>query len=84
MTNTLTTNEWHRVTINKPWVKRLVLVRLSDGKNDVAYWNGMYWCTQGGRPYHNDGADITHFYIFERFIPTEYESQPTKERERFF
>ena len=65
----VTTNEWLDTEHNKPWVKRMVLVRLSDGGYDVAYWNGIYWSTQGGRPYHNDGADITHFYIFERFIP---------------
>jgi hypothetical protein len=47
-------------------VKRMVLVRTADNAYDVAYWNGMYWCTQGGRPYHKDGDRITHFYIFER------------------
>ncbi len=73
MSNTITTNEWHRADGNKPWLKRLVLVRLSDGNSDLAYWNGMYWCTQGGRPYHSDGADITHFYIFERYISREEE-----------
>lgn len=62
----ITTNEWHDAKLNKPWVKRMVLVRTADNAYDVAYWNGMYWCTQGGRPYHKDGDRITHFYIFER------------------
>ena len=69
----ITTNEWHDATLKKPWVKRMVLVRTADNAYDVAYWNGMYWCTQGGRPYHNDGADITHFYIFERLTPKSFE-----------
>ena len=69
----ITTNEWHDATIKKPWVKRMVLIRLSDGSYDIAYWGGIYWCTQCGRPYHNDGADITHFYIFERLIPKSFE-----------
>lgn len=73
MSNTITTNEWHDATQKKPWVKRMVLVRTADGKYDVAYWGGIYWCTQCGRPYHNDGGDITHFYIFERLIPAKYE-----------
>ena len=50
MSNTITTNEWHDATQKKPWVKRMVLVRTADNAYDVAYWNGMYWCTQGGRP----------------------------------
>lgn len=67
-TPSLTTNEWHPADSNKPWVNRKVLVRLSDGSFDVACWNGIYWSTQCGRPYHKDGADITHFYIFQNGI----------------
>lgn len=67
----LLTNEWTDARLRKPWVKRLVLVRLNDGVVDIAYWNGMYWCTQGGRPYHGGADVITHFYIFERYMPQE-------------
>ena len=73
MSNTITTNEWHDATQKKPWAKRMVLVRLSDGSYDIAYWNGIYWSTQGSRPYHKDGADITHFYIFERLTPKSFD-----------
>ena len=69
----VTTNEWLPASGEKPWMKRNVLVRLSDNTYDVAYWCGMYWCTQGGKPYHCDGAYITHCYIFERLIPKSYE-----------
>jgi len=67
--NQLITNEWIDAKRWKPWVKRMVLIRLADRGYDIAYWNGVYWCTQGGRPYHEDGNEITHFYIFERYIP---------------
>ena len=63
----VTTNEWLPASGEKPWMKRNVLVRLSDNTYDVAYWCGLYWSTQSGKPYHNDGAEITHFYIFEKF-----------------
>lgn len=69
----ITTNEWHDATQKKPWVKRMVLVRTADNAFDVAYFNGMYWCTQGGRPYHKDGDYITHFYIFERLTPKSFD-----------
>lgn len=61
----MTTNEWIDATKRKPWAMRNVLVRLDNGRMDVAYWNGKVWLTQGGSPYR---GDITHFYIFERYI----------------
>lgn len=72
MKDEIVTNEWQDANLCKPWARRRVLVRLSDGSYDVAYWCGMYWCTQCGRPYHNDGGNITHFYIFDRLIPKDY------------
>lgn len=67
---TIMTNEWMDATVRKPWAMRNVIVRLSNGRYDVAYWNGIYWCTQCGMPYK---GDITHFYVFERLVPKSYE-----------
>lgn len=64
------TNEWIDAANQKPWTMRNVLVRLDNGRMDVAYWNGDHWCTQCGTSYH---AEITHFYVFERLIPKEHE-----------
>ena len=68
----ITTNEWIDATKQKPWAMRLVLVRHSDDTKGIAYWNGTVWLTQGGSPYR---GDITHFYVFERYIPHEDEAE---------
>lgn len=65
------TKTWMSASGIKPWPNRVVLVRLSDGSVDVAKWNGLYWSTQNGRPYRYDGGEITHYYIFERYVPSE-------------
>lgn len=68
----ITTNEWIDAEKQKPWTMRNVLVRLDNGRMDVAYWNGIHWCTQCGTSYH---AEITHFYVFERYMPYEDEAE---------
>jgi len=70
--NSIPTCEWLDAIKKKPWAMRLVLVRLSNDIKDLAYWNGKVWLTQGGSPYH---GDITHFYVFERYIPHEDEAE---------
>ena len=45
---TLTTNEWLRADIQKPWKDRDVLCRFNDGYKQVCHHNGIYWATQDG------------------------------------
>lgn len=66
--DTLTTNEWLRADIHKPWKDRLVLCRFEDGHFNVCSFNGMYWVGQHGMRL-SSGQEPTHFLIFEKFNP---------------
>ena len=68
---TLTTNEWLRADIQKPWKDRDVLCRFNDGYKQVCHHNGIYWATQDGhRLTETIAHHITHFYIYTKDTET--------------
>ena len=68
---TLTTNEWLRADIQKPWKDRDVLCRFNDGYKQVCHHNGIYWATQDGHRLTETVAHhITHFYIYTKDTET--------------
>lgn len=69
---TLQTNEWTDARLRKPWKGRDVLCRLDTGDMLVLRWNGVYWTDRNNiRQCFSPGRGVTHFYIFERFVPQE-------------
>ena len=68
MANNILTNEWMNAAEVKPWRNRLVLVRFSDGELALGMWNGAYWTNKKGEGRIDRVRDVTHFYVFERFM----------------
>ena len=64
---TLTTNEWLRADGNK-WIGRKVLCHFSDGWEEPATWNGMYWVNQEGKRLNETvNSHVIAFMIYEKF-----------------
>ena len=69
---TLQTNEWTDARLRKPWKGRDVLCWLDTGDMLVLRWNGVYWTDRHNiRQCFSPGRGVTHFYIFERYVPQE-------------
>lgn len=62
------TNTWMDAAEVKPWCFRLVLVRFSDGEITLGMWTGDFWVGKNGTSRIDRARDVTHFYVFERYI----------------
>ena len=68
---TITINEWTDAKTHKPWEWRVVIVRTSTGAMLLARWNGTLWINANRTGCISDiytPEEITHFYIFEKYI----------------
>jgi hypothetical protein len=68
MKHSVVTNEWQDATQYKPWNFRTVLLRLDDGNLALGCWNGHSWASPKTLARLSFAHQITHFYIFDRFI----------------